>query len=108
VSCRSKRSPWPTAKSQLSELAAKQSDSDEAFVQFAFEQILSRKPSLAELAECRNFLTSQAGLLNESEKLTQLVGGRKPTVPPSTSPSQRARENLMLVLYNHNDFVTIR
>ena len=29
-------------------------------------------------------------------------------MPPSADPNQRARENLVHVLINHNDFVTIR
>jgi hypothetical protein len=29
-------------------------------------------------------------------------------MPPSADPAQRARENLVQVLFNHNDFVTIR
>ena len=65
-------------------------------------------PSAAELAECRGFLRSQAELLSDSQKLTQIAGGPKAMVPPSTDPRQRARENLALVLYNHNDFITIR
>jgi hypothetical protein len=60
------------------------------------------------LAECRTFLASQAQLLSEPGKLTQTAGGPKSAAPPSADPAQRARENLTLVLYNHNDFVTIR
>jgi hypothetical protein len=93
---------------QLSERAANDADPDQAFVNFAFEQILSRQPTAAELAECRSFLQSQAELLRHPNKLTQPDGGPKTTVAPSTDAAQRARENLTLVLYNHNDFVTIR
>ena len=31
-----------------------------------------------------------------------------PAVGPSNDPAQRARENLVHVLLNHNDFVTVR
>jgi hypothetical protein len=93
---------------QLAKLAASESDSAAAFIKLAFEQILSRRPSAAELDECRTFLDSQADLLSKPETLTQLAGGPKASVPPSADSIQRARENLILVLYNHNDFVTIR
>jgi hypothetical protein len=29
-------------------------------------------------------------------------------IPPSADPHQRARENLVHVLLNHNDFLTLR
>lgn len=54
------------------------------FVKNAFERILSRPPSPTEAAECLRFLAS---------------GG------PNL---QRRYENLVLVLFNHNDFVTVR
>ena len=92
----------------LSELANKDAGPEQAFVRLAFEQILNRDPSMPELDECQTFLKSQAELLREPEQLTPLAGGPKATVPPSADPIQRARENLTLVLYNHNDFITIR
>jgi hypothetical protein len=93
---------------KLSELANNDLQPEQAFVQLAFKQILSRDPSSVELQECKKFLTTQSELLREPGKLTPLTGGPKATVPPSADPIQRARENLTLVLYNHNDFITIR
>jgi hypothetical protein len=93
---------------KLSELAAKTPEPDKAFVEFAFEQILGRKPSTAEVGECRAFLLSQTELLKAPDQLTSFTGGAKATVEASSDPVQRARENLTLVLFNHNDFVTIR
>jgi hypothetical protein len=94
---------------KLSELAAKEKgkEPDQAFVRVAYEQILGRVPSTAELTECRDFLRSQAELLHSPAKLTAIAGGPNATVAASADPIQRARENLTLVLYNHNDFVTI-
>jgi hypothetical protein len=92
---------------KLSELAAKDATPARAFVQIAYEQILSREPTTAEQAECETFLTSQAAMLRDVGKLTPLTGGPKAAVAPAADPVQRARENLTLVLYNHNDFVTI-
>jgi hypothetical protein len=56
--------------------------SDEGFVEAAFLTILGRKPSSAEQAECASFLHDAA---------------------PGAG-----REGLVHVLFNHNDFVTIR
>jgi hypothetical protein len=78
------------------------------FVRLAFLQILSRPPTTEELAACQKFLTGQAATLSETSKLTTFVGGEAPKVKPATDPGQRARENLVHVLVNHNDFVTVR
>jgi hypothetical protein len=88
--------------------AAADSHLENQFVQLAYEQILSRPPTTAELAECEKFLQSQAVLLKDTAQLTPVAGGPKATVSPSSDPLQRARENLTLILFNHNDFITIR
>ena len=44
---------------------------------------------------------------DDDHELTAVAGGEKAMVKASADPNQRARENLTLVLYNHNDFVTI-
>ena len=80
---------------------------DDSFVVAAFETVLSRKPNEAELSECRRFLDLQAQQLADSAKL-ELLGNATNAIPPSSDPVQRARENLVLVLLNHNDFVTVR
>jgi hypothetical protein len=94
---------------KISDATAKEKsmEPDQAFVFVAYEKVLGRVPSTAELAECRDFLRSQAELLRKPSQLTAIAGGAKATVTASTDPIQRARENLTLVLYNHNDFVTI-
>jgi hypothetical protein len=53
-------------------------------------------------------LNSQAQLLRAAEKLTAVAGGAKTATPASGDAAQRARENLTHVLFNHNDFVTVR
>jgi hypothetical protein len=70
------------SKSLAKKLSAK-SASDDQFARAAFEQILSRHPKAEELKVCREFLAKNAA-------------------------AERARENLVTVLFNHNDFVTIR
>jgi hypothetical protein len=98
-------------------LAKKLSDSlgnlaaDEAprrFVERAFVRILSRQPTAEESATCLEFLTAQATKLADAKALTAFSAGPAAAVPPAADPAQRARENLVHVLLNHNDFVTVR
>jgi hypothetical protein len=83
-------------------------ENNAAFIVAAFEQVLSRQPTDAERATCEKFLTEQAQKFADPAKLTAFSAGPAAAVKPSTSPHQRARENLVHVLFNHNDFVTIR
>jgi Protein of unknown function (DUF1553)/Protein of unknown function (DUF1549)/Planctomycete cytochrome C len=78
------------------------------FVAAAFEQVLGRPPADAERDRCQRFLREQTKALREPGKLTPFPAGLNPATPPSADPAQRARENLIQVLFNHNDFVTIR
>jgi hypothetical protein len=80
---------------------------ESSFVVAAFETVLSRRPNDDELQECRKFLALQTKQLADTAKM-ELLGNSDNTVPPSSDPAQRARENLLLVLLNHNDFVTVR
>jgi hypothetical protein len=72
------------ALTQARSLAGKLSpDCEETFIAQAYSRILARNPSAEEKQACTEFLR------NGSDKT-------------------RARENLILVLFNHNDFVTVR
>ena len=93
---------------RLGELASKAAEPDTAFIELVFEHVLSRQPSSSELDECRRFLASQSDLLCDPAKLTESTGGAKTSMAAATDPRGRARENLTHVLYNHNDFVTVR
>ncbi|HIK91999.1 MAG TPA: DUF1553 domain-containing protein, partial [Planctomycetes bacterium] len=77
------------------------------FVTAAFETVLSRTPTTDEAARCRTFLAEHTGLLQEAPT-EQFAAGGSATRAPSTDPSMRAKENLVHVLFLHNDFVTIR
>jgi len=81
---------------------------DSAFVTAAFEQVLNRPPTALERARCEHFLREQAALLKDPARLTAFPPGPDAVIPPAGDPAQRARENLAHVLYNHNDFVTVR
>ena len=69
------------AKRLATDLGARASGSD-AFITQAYRRILARAPKPPELAQCREFL--------------------------GQGDAARARENLVLVLFNHSDFVTVR
>jgi hypothetical protein len=79
-----------------------------AFLGLAFEQLIGRAPTAAERAECERFLAAQAVLLTDPKQLTAFTTGGPSSVAPAADPQQRARESLIHVLVNHNEFVTIR
>ena len=83
-------------------------DSEHGFVKAAYETVLGRQPSDEELTLSLTFLQQQAQRLAASDSLTAVGGTSKSTVAPSADPAQRARENLIHVLMNHNDFITVR
>jgi hypothetical protein len=82
--------------------------SDEEFVTLAFDRILGRKPSAAESGELLTYLRDQTAFYRDRSKLTPFASGPEADVKPAEDPAQRARESLVHVLLNHNDFVTIR
>jgi len=79
-----------------------------AFVRAAFERVLGRSPTSEEQAACEGYLIAQAKRLSDRSRLTPFAVGPASSVLPATDPAQRAREDLVHVLLNHNDFVTIR
>ncbi len=81
---------------------------DGAFIAAAFEHVLGRPPSDAERSECLRFLSVQTELLRDPTRLTPVTTGSAAELKPASDPAQRARENLVHVLFNHNEFVTIR
>jgi hypothetical protein len=108
---------------------------DEQFIAAAFEQTLIRAPWPEELAASREFLTEQQQLFADMSALTefergpsaeidpnadprlvrisrrtvaQFLAGETTAVEASRDPALRARENLVHVLMNHTDFVTVR
>jgi hypothetical protein len=78
-----------------------------AFVTAAFEQVLGRPPTPAESQRCRQFLDTQAELFRRKRTLTPFPPGVD-TLAPASDPVLHAREDLVHVLFNHNDFVTVR
>lgn len=78
------------------------------FLDRAFLTILSRQPSSDERTRCNEFLIRQAKVLSDTKSLTSIGGTVKATKPPAELAEQRARENLIHVLMNHNDFISVR
>ncbi|HEY2413151.1 MAG TPA: DUF1549 domain-containing protein [Pirellulaceae bacterium] len=93
---------------QLSQSTSETTTDSHNFIHSAFEHILTRPPSTDELAKCQQFLTDQSTRLSDPEKLTPFSADKKAEIAPSTDPHLRSRENLIHVLLNHNDFLTIR
>jgi hypothetical protein len=71
----------------------------------AFERVLSRAPTAEELRTCVNFLQQRARRLGGGTTRPVALTGNG--MQPADAAS-RAREELVHVLLNHNDFVTIR
>src|SRR5205823_4784976 len=90
-------SPLTQAQSRAlaGKLSAKYAD-DSAFVSAAFETVLSRAATADEHDVCSRFLTEQAELYAAKKRFA------------ATDAKTRARESLVHVLMNHNDFVTVR
>jgi hypothetical protein len=78
------------------------------FVTAAFERVLGRLPTRDELNACEAYLLAESKQLADLSRLAPCSSGPASAVPPSADPRQRAREDLVHVLFNHNDFVTIR
>jgi hypothetical protein len=71
---------------------AKESGGDEArLIELAFQRILARRPTEAERKQCAEVFAAHPVSADVADKTFA-----------------RAAENLVLVLFNHNDFVTVR
>jgi hypothetical protein len=89
-------------------LAASHDDPDQ-FITLAFAQILARPPKPEEIRLCRNFLfNDQSPVANYQLPADQpLIPVSARTGNTSLNSSKRSRA-LILVLFNHNDFVSVR
>ena len=81
---------------------------EEAFIVALFETVLSRRPRPREITYCRTFLQQQEQLTRDLPDAQLKSPAEKGVVPSSTNPRQRARESLVRVLLNHNEFITIQ
>jgi len=93
---------------KLAASLSKSADDDRAFIRSAIETVLCRAATGNELAVCENFLDTQSERLASAGELTPIASKEKTSIAPAADPGERARENLVHVLLNHNDFVTVR
>lgn len=101
-------SPLATDQARLlAQRISAQASDDNSFTNLAFRTTLGRRASDSELSTCNSFLQQQTNLLANQSSLAPL-GVAVTTVQPATDAASRARENLIHVLMNHNDFVTLR
>lgn len=77
------------------------------FIAQAFQHILARPPKADEARFCRDFLIGKSKQLAVREEKLIPVSSAPVASDPSAPDKIRARD-LVLVLFNHNDFVTIR
>jgi len=72
------------------------------FIREAFLRVLARRPTGHELSLCAAFLARSIRARKDAKAQEEV------NLTPNTEAVLRARENLALVLFNHNDFVTVR
>jgi hypothetical protein len=84
-------------------LLAQSSDDSEKFITLAFAQILARSPKAEEARVCREFLANPTKVVS-AEKVPPAI---RVSVASARIDGKRARD-LILVLFNHNDFISIR
>jgi hypothetical protein len=90
-------------------LAGEIANDDRKFATSAFLKILSRHPTRAEVDLCVDFLRKDANQPAAQSQDRQTIADKSSgSEAVQIDPVVRARENLVLVLFNHNDFVTIR
>ena len=78
------------------------------FIVAAWQTILTRSPTPQELESCLAFLSENSAAGDDSEAAKFPAGKQAFRRAPTADPTRRARENLIQVLFSHNDFVTIR
>jgi len=88
---RSWREQNPTDARQSAEPLADRID--DLFIVAMFQRILTRGPTQEELRICRDAMTRQRQLASDAQDM---------------DPIARARESIVRILMNHNDFLTVR
>ena len=82
---------WQAPHTSVADRSAK--EDSEPFIVAMFERVLARQPTASEKVACSEIL----------ERQTELAA-----VSDSSEATRQARESLVRILLNHNDFVTIR
>lgn len=79
---------------------AAEAESDSEFIRLGFEQVLSRSPTKDEAEASARFLA-------ELDKLYRETASSEGSESP-TEPELRAKDKLILALFSHSDFITVR
>jgi hypothetical protein len=93
---------------QLARRLSPEAKTNGDFVILAFETVLNRPPSDEEIANSEEFLREQAELLQNPTRLVSFANGTAADFAPAAEADLRAKEDLVHVLFNHNEFVTVR
>jgi hypothetical protein len=88
-------------------VATKEASDPDKFTLTVFERILTRSPTSEELADCLAFIKERTASYSK-ESAHGATAGDPEGKQPSPDPAIRARENLVHVLLNHHDFVTVK
>ena len=88
--------------------AAGDRDASVEFVAAAFERVLSRSARAEESAACVHFLSEQTSRFASGNELSPFPGDETERLAPAAEPWLRARESLILVLFSHHEFITLR
>lgn len=91
-------------KSLAKRLGEETGADDEGFIRSAFARVLARAPSAEELTACLAFLSREPAARSGASVLVAATNASRSTA----ADTERSRENLISVLFNHHDFVTIR
>ncbi len=83
-------------------------ETEQRFVSEAFQRVISRQPSDSEMQFSLQFIRQQHELLTTTPVDQLRLTGIKGITPAASDVAQRARENLTISLFSHNDFVTVR
>ncbi|HKW97533.1 MAG TPA: DUF1549 domain-containing protein [Bryobacteraceae bacterium] len=97
-----------TLERQITKKTGEAPAADANFLATAFDLVLNRPPTAEERTESLKFLQQQEQLFQNPAKLTPVATGSAGEIKPESDPHLRAREDLVHVLLNHTDFVTIR
>ena len=94
---------------QLAQTLLKRTGTDpDRFLSAAFEQTLCRQPTAQERKLCTAFLREQSRRSSKTQPKVTATPTAETIPKTGLGITARAYENLILVLFNHNDFVTIR
>lgn len=99
------------ALSQSRKLARKLSEThreDGGYIQHAFWHVLNRPTTPKEEEVCLEYLSEQTRFFNENKSKVVGTSSASDFSRGSNDPALRARENLVHLLLNHHDFVSVR